>query len=152
MPPATLHEYGFKKHADASTAIAKQIGASRIILGGHDWGGIVVYRVAQWCPDLVSHVFSVCTPYWGPTDQYIPTEVLANGPLPQFGYQLQLSSKDHVVENAVQTSEQIRKFLLGMYGGKPQSKKPFMTPEKGVDLSLINEDIGMTPLLNHEVS
>ena len=111
----------------------------------------MVYRTAQWYPDLVSHVFSVATPYWGPTDQYIPTEDLVNGPLPQFGYQLQFGSEDQVVEKVVHGEERIRKFLKGMYGGKPLSGWPAMTPEEGVNLSVIEkDDVAMTPLLDEE--
>lgn len=37
-----LRAFGFKNHADAVAGIAKQIGAHKIIIGGHDWGGAVV--------------------------------------------------------------------------------------------------------------
>lgn len=147
-----LNDYTFKTHADAIAGIAKAIGVPKIILGGHDWGGIVVYRTAQWYPELVTHVFSVATPYWGPTEQYVPTEVLVSGPAPQFGYQLQLGSGDQKIERVVQGEERIRKFLTGVYGGRPKSGKTFLTPENGVDLTVIEDDeIGMTPLLNQEV-
>lgn len=108
--------------------------------------------MAQWYPKLVSHVFSVCTPYFKIHDQYVPTEVLVKGGVPQFGYQLQFGSPDLQVEKVVNTEAKIRKFLLGLYGGKPKSGKKFMTPEHGIDLSLIEDDeIGMSPLLDQEV-
>ena len=110
-----LKDFTFKTHADAIAGVAKHIGVSRIILGGHDWGGLVVYRAAQWYPELVSHVFSVATPYSGPSDQWMSTEQLANGPLPNFGYQLQLGSEDQKVEKVVQGEKRIRKWLTGMY-------------------------------------
>ena len=46
----------------------------------------------------------------------------------------------------------MRKFLLGLYGGKPKSGKTFMTPEHGIDLDLIeNDEFEMTPLMSQEV-
>lgn len=133
--------------------ICKQIGVSKITIGGHDWGGAVVWRVCQWCPDLVSHVFSVCTPYFKVFDQYVSTEQLVKGGVPQFGYQLQFGSEDQKVEKVVNDEAKLRKFLKGLYGGKSKSGKVFMDPKTGVDLDLVeNDEIGMTPLLNEEVS
>lgn len=112
----------------------------------------MVWRVAQWYPDLVSQVFSVCTPYFKIHDQYVPTEALVNGGVPQFGYQLQFGSPDHKVEKVVTDETKMRKFLLGFYGGKPKSGEKFMKPEKGINLKLIEEDeFGMTPLFDQEV-
>ncbi|KAK4561855.1 hypothetical protein LTR86_004535 [Recurvomyces mirabilis] len=148
-----LRDFGYKNHADAVAAIAKEAGASRIILGGHDWGGLVVYRIAQWYPDLVSHVFSVATPFSAPMEQYVSTEQLVNGPLPQFGYQLQFGSEDHRVEKVIQGKPLIRKFLSGMYGGKLTSGKMVMVPVTGVDLEAMadeKDEMKMTPLLNEE--
>ncbi|KXL49052.1 hypothetical protein M433DRAFT_147658 [Acidomyces richmondensis BFW] len=146
-----LSDFSLKTHADAIAGIAKHLGTSKIILGGHDWGGLVVYRTAQWYPDLVTHVFSVATPYWSPQDEYVSTEALVNGPLPQFGYQLQFGSEDNKIENVVKGEKMIRKFLKGIYGGKPRSGKSFMSPEKGIDLELLQSDeFDMTPLLNEE--
>lgn len=148
-----LRDFGFKKHADAVAGIAKQIGANKIIIGGHDWGGAVVWRVSQWYPDLVTHVFSVCTPYFKVFDQYTSTEDLIKGGVKQFGYQLQFGSPDQKVEKVVKDETTIRKFLLALYGGKAKSGKPLMTPENGVDLDLIEHDeIAMTPLMSEEVS
>jgi soluble epoxide hydrolase / lipid-phosphate phosphatase len=149
---SNLKDFTFKTHADAIAAIAKQIGAPKIILGGHDWGGIVVYRAAQWYPDLISHVFSVATPYLGPTEKFVSVEELVKGPLPNFGYQLQLGSEDQQIESRVKDEKSIRKFLTAVYGGKPKSGKTFLTPENGVDVEVLEKDeIGMTPLLNQEV-
>ena len=80
------------------------------------------------------------------------TEFLVNNGVPQFGYQLQFGSPDHKVEKVVMDEKRIRKFLLGAYGGKPKSGRKFMTPEKGIELELIeNDEFEMTPLMNQEV-
>ncbi|KAK4540200.1 hypothetical protein LTR36_009698 [Oleoguttula mirabilis] len=147
-----LNDFTFKTHADAIAGIARAIGAPRIILGGHDWGGMVVYRTAQWHPQLVSHVFSVATPYMGVlSGEFVGVEALVRGPLPQFGYQLQLGSAEQVVEGVVQGEGRLRKFLSGVYGGKARSGRLVLAPETGVDLRVIEEDeVGMTPLLDRE--
>lgn len=113
---------------------------------------MVVYRAAQWYPDLISHVCSVCTPYMAVHDKFIPTEYLVKGPLPQFGYQLQLGSEEQVVEKAIGKDEgKITKFLKGVYGGQPASGEPLFTPEEGIRLSGLDEEISMTPLLDEAV-
>jgi hypothetical protein len=72
-----LRDYSYKTHADVVAAIARAIGARSVVMGGHDWGGATVYRVAQWYPDLVSHVFSVCTPYPTVVKPFISTRQLS---------------------------------------------------------------------------
>ena len=118
---SNLQDFSFKTHADAIAGIAKVIGVHKIIIGGHDWGGFTVYRVAQWHPDLVTHVFSVCTAYAPPMEKYVSTEVLSKTTLPQFGYQLQFGSVDDQLENAITDVPTMKKFLTAMYGGRPKS-------------------------------
>lgn len=36
-PPYKLRDYGFKRISDDMAELARQLGADRIILGGHDW-------------------------------------------------------------------------------------------------------------------
>jgi pimeloyl-ACP methyl ester carboxylesterase len=75
--------YTYKRASDDLAELAKQIGASSIILGGHDWGGAVVYRFALRYPKLVSAVFSVCTPFAPPRKEFVDATVL-----PNFKYQV----------------------------------------------------------------
>lgn len=147
VPPEEIELYTFKRAADDIAALAKHLNAPRIILGGHDWGGMVVYRTAQWYPKLVSHVFSVCTPFMAVHKEYISTDELVQGPLPQFGYQLHFAGPE--VESVVQSKDQIRQCLQGMYGGRTEGDQPFFRPETGLDLSLLG-GIGMTPLLDED--
>jgi hypothetical protein len=112
-------------------------------------GGFVVWRAAQWHPDLVTHVFSVCTPYLAPRENFISTEDLVKGPLPQFAYQLHLASGE--VEKSVKDEESIRQFLKGMYGGKGPDGEVVFVPEKGVLPENLGK-VGDSRLLNGEVS
>jgi soluble epoxide hydrolase/lipid-phosphate phosphatase len=149
-----LQDYGFRAHANAIAAIARQINTTQLILGGHDWGGATVYRVAQWYPDLIAAVFSVATPYSATSRTYTSTRTLAEGKLPNFGYQLQFGSDDGVMEKLIGSDEKlVEKFLNGMYGGRTSSRRKFMTPEKGVDLGIMRDDeIAKNPFFEDEVS
>ncbi|KAI4720615.1 hypothetical protein E4T48_03138 [Aureobasidium sp. EXF-10727] len=143
-PPADLRLYSIRRAADDISALAKQIGAPKIILGGHDWGGFVVYRTAQWYPELVTHVFSVCTPYTAPSRHYLSLAEMVNGPLPQFGYQLQLAGPE--LEANVKSYEQVKGFLKALHGGKSASGEPCFRPETGIDLEGLRT-IGLAPSL-----
>lgn len=111
-------------------------------------GGMIVYRTAQWHPGVVTHVFSICTPFAPSSDSFISTEAIVRGPCPQFGYQLQLAGPE--VEAGVRTREQIQQFLKGMYGGRAEGGQLLFKPETGLNLSVL-DTIGNTPLLNEEV-
>ncbi|PVI06384.1 epoxide hydrolase-like protein [Periconia macrospinosa] len=139
-PEGDIALYGFKRASDDIAELAKIVGAQQIILGGHDWGGAVVWRAALWHPELVTHVFAVCTPYVPPTEQWVSTEDLVKGPLPQFGYQLHLASGE--VEKFINDEQSIRQFLKGVYGGKGPNGEMLFSPEEGViakNLALIGD-------------
>ncbi|MCJ1465637.1 hypothetical protein MMC07_004256 [Pseudocyphellaria aurata] len=116
VPPEALSLYGQKRAADDIKELARQLGASQIILGGHDWGGAIVYRVALWHPRLVTHLFSVCTPYTPPSKHFKPLEhYVEQGILPNFAYQLKLAEGQL---EGLTSRDQIRQFLNGIFGGK----------------------------------
>jgi len=81
-------------------------------------------------PELVTHVFSVCTPYTPPRKEYISTEDLVKTQLPQFAYQLHLASGE--VEKFVNDEQSIRQFLKGMYGGRGPNGEIAFDPCKGI--------------------
>jgi hypothetical protein len=108
-----------------------------------------VWRAAQWYPDLITHVFSVCTPYTAPHKVYFSTEDLVKGQLPQFGYQLHLASGE--VEKSVKDEQSIRQFLRGLYGARGPNGELVFDPEKGIlaeNLPVISE----SRILNGKVS
>lgn len=110
-------------------------------------GGAIVYRAAMWYPNLVSYVFSICTPYWPPSKKYISHEDVVKK-LPNFGYQLHLAGPE--VERAIKTREQIRAFLNGVYGGRTPNGEAFFAEEKGMLLENLWK-VGRSPLLNDKV-
>ena len=109
-----------------------------------------MFRVALWYPKLISHLFSVCTPYHAPNHgPDIPLQTVVEKYIPSFGYQLQLSSGE--VGKHVDTHEKIKGFIKGIYGGKGPNGEMAFTIKTGVQYdNLLN--IGKSPLLSDEVS
>lgn len=140
--PAEPEFYTYKRAADDIAALAKEIGVHSIILGGHDWGGAVVYRVAMYYPELISAVFSVCTPFMPPQPEYKPMSRL-----PNFKYQLQFSGPE--VEDKIKGEEKIRQFLTGLYGGRTKEGELGFGVETGIYFDKI-EHLGPSPLLTKE--
>ncbi|QDS74776.1 hypothetical protein FKW77_001705 [Venturia effusa] len=145
VPPASISLYTFKRASDDIAELARQLGAPNIILGGHDWGGMVVWRCAAWYPELISHLFAICTPYAPPTKSYISTEDLVNGPVPQFGYQLHLASGE--VEPRIKDENSIRQFLNGMYGARGPKGEAMFSPDQGILFDNLMK-VGKTSLMS----
>ena len=74
--------------------------------------------------------------------------MLVKGPLPQFGYQLQLAGPD--LENAIKSKHDMRNLLKGVYGGKGPNGEIVLDPMKGVMFENLDK-MQMTPLLSEEV-
>lgn len=68
---------------------------------------------------------------------------------PQLAYQLHLAGPD--VEAGVQSEDDIRKFLSGMYGGRTAEGQVMFDPKTGVLLDRL-PFIGKSPLLSDKVS
>jgi pimeloyl-ACP methyl ester carboxylesterase len=149
VPPNQLSEYSLKRASTDLKALANKHGAERIVLGGHDWGGAIVYRVCLWYPEFVTHLFSVCTPYATPSkDPYVDLETRTNTVLPNFKYQVQLASGE--VEKHVKDRDTIHNFLSGMYGGRGPNGEVVFTTEKGVLFENLGK-IGPSPLMSSDV-
>jgi pimeloyl-ACP methyl ester carboxylesterase len=122
--------YTYKRAADDIAELARQLGVPQIILGGHDWGGAVVFRIAMRYPKLISALFSVCTSFTPPRKKYIPATVL-----PNFKYQFHLAGPD--VEKAIVGKEKIREFLNGLHGGKGLNGEVAFDAGKGINLDVL---------------
>ncbi|GAO13143.1 hypothetical protein UVI_02025010 [Ustilaginoidea virens] len=150
--PDSLAQFSLKSMAADIKALAAQVVGEdeQIILGGHDWGGALVWRVVLWHPELVKAVFAVCTPYVPPKPAWTPLEdLIAAGKLTNFRYQLQLAGPD--VEGNVQTADEVRRFLNGMFGATGPDRQPCFTTRDGVlfdKLALV----GSSPLLSEDES
>ncbi|KAJ5783071.1 hypothetical protein N7457_004845 [Penicillium paradoxum] len=128
--PDDLTQYSNKSCAADIKALANHLGETKIILGGHDWGAALAYRVALWHPELVSHLFTVCVPYSRPVAKNISLEELVRTVTPNFTYQLQFKSGE--LEKIIRTKDDIRQFLLALYGGRTETGEFGFDAHKGV--------------------
>ncbi|KAK2591390.1 hypothetical protein QQS21_010915 [Conoideocrella luteorostrata] len=148
--PDDLSQFSLKSiSADIKELAAQIVGENeQIILGGHDWGGAVVWRVVLWHPELIKAVFSVCTPFPPPNPTWMPLEdLIAAGKLTNFTYQLQLAGPD--VEKTLQTEQQIWQLLNGMFGGHGPNREVAFSTKHGVlfdNLPLL----GPSPMVSKE--
>ncbi|KAH8646361.1 Alpha/Beta hydrolase protein [Xylariales sp. PMI_506] len=135
--PADYKEYSFKNLSVHMKALVEHVcgQGSKVILGGHDWGGAAVWRMAMWQPDMTLGVFSLNVPYLPPQKDFVDLEKVAER-IPSFKYQLQLASP--VAENIVDKSpERLRQFLNALYGGTgPNGERAFQ-----VSVGLVEENM-----------
>jgi pimeloyl-ACP methyl ester carboxylesterase len=61
--PTTVAAYRLPELVADVAAIADRLGAARIHLVGHDWGGVVAWSLAGLHPDRVATLTSVSTPH-----------------------------------------------------------------------------------------
>jgi pimeloyl-ACP methyl ester carboxylesterase len=61
--PTAVRAYRLPKLVADVLAVAYWLGAARIHLVGHDWGGVVAWRLAGWHPDRVATLTAVSTPH-----------------------------------------------------------------------------------------
>ncbi|KAJ5120711.1 uncharacterized protein N7515_010099 [Penicillium bovifimosum] len=145
--PDDYTQYSHKSCAADIKALASHLGEKQIILGGHDWGAGLAYRVALWHPELVSHLFTVCVPYAAPTTKDVSLEDMVRTVTPHFAYQLQFKSGD--LEKVIRSKEEISQFLLALYGGRTEQGKFGFDATKGVDVDKIGA-LKISRLLSEE--
>ena len=144
-PSSSLRYYGFKCAADDIAELCRQLSLESIILGGHDWGGAIVYRVAQYHPTLVQALFSVCTPYFSPEKTYLPHARLVATRLPNFRYQLEYASG--VMEERIRTKADIRQYLSGSFLARGPNGEVIATAHDGMHWDVVPK-LGKSPLLD----
>jgi pimeloyl-ACP methyl ester carboxylesterase len=147
--PDDLAQFSHKSiSADIKELATKFVGdKGQIILGGHDWGGALVWRTALWHPELIKAVFSVCTPFSPPHSKWVPLEdYIASGKLTNFKYQLQLAGPD--VERELRSEDKVRQFLNAMFGGKGKHGEVGFTTQGVVFDNL--DKLGPSPLVSKE--
>ncbi|KAI9269890.1 Alpha/Beta hydrolase protein [Sporodiniella umbellata] len=87
--PVDPSEYGFGIISKDIVGLLDHLEIPTVTVVGHDWGGFVVWRFAQFHPERVKAIASFCTPYAPPAQQEITLEQIVQV-LPNFKYQLYL--------------------------------------------------------------
>lgn len=147
--PQDLALYSLKSVNDDLAELVRQIIGpdEQIILGGHDWGGMVVWRFALWHPEMLKGVFSICTPYAPVLPDFVDIPQLIQR-LPNFTYQAQLAGPD--VEREIGSDPaKIRGLLSGVYGARGSDGELVFTVNKGVHFENLDK-MGKSPLLSDE--
>ena len=128
-PVYGIKDYTYRRIADDMETLCKQLGISEVILGGHDWGGAITYRIALLKPRLVKSIFVVCVPYTPPNPVYVPLAQQVATKLPNFGYQLVFASGK--IEEQCNSPIGIRQFLMNMFGSRTRKGEFAFTAEGG---------------------
>ncbi|KAB5570504.1 Alpha/Beta hydrolase protein [Coniochaeta sp. 2T2.1] len=147
--PQDLESYSQKSCSKDMIALANHVLGSdkeTIILGGHDWGGVLVWRMANWFPERIRAVFSVCTPYSPASKKYLSPEQVVEL-LPNFTYQLHFIGPEP--EARIKGEEVTRQFFNGIFGGTTPEGKSVMDVTKGVIFENLDK-VGPTPLMTPE--
>jgi soluble epoxide hydrolase / lipid-phosphate phosphatase len=75
-----------KSTANDMAELLRQLDVPKVVLLGHDWGGVVVSRIYMHHPSLISHIISICVPIPPKSTEFIPLEDLVATVLPNFKY------------------------------------------------------------------
>ena len=76
--PKDLEDYSMKNIATDLILLLDHLKIQeKVVFLGHDWGGVVVYRIALWYPDRVRAIAVICTPYMPPNKQYFSISEVA---------------------------------------------------------------------------
>ncbi|GAA5828224.1 hypothetical protein JCM11251_002643 [Rhodosporidiobolus azoricus] len=93
---ASLEAYTYRSVAYDMAGVLDAVGAGKVFVIGHDWGGAVAWRFTEYFPERALACISVCTPYFNPSSPsatYEPLSSLTKTKLPNFGYQLFFASE-----------------------------------------------------------
>lgn len=105
-----INQYGFGIVSKDLASLLDHLQIPTVNVIGHDWGGIVAWRFAQFYPERVKAVASYCTPYTAPATAPITLEQIVKI-LPNFAYQLYLGTPEAEKE----LDENVGKFFRRMF-------------------------------------
>ncbi|KAL4938562.1 hypothetical protein BDV06DRAFT_231693 [Aspergillus oleicola] len=124
--PTDIEKYSLKR---MSGHLAQLIRAEtdseeqeQVLLGGHDWGAYLAYRLAMYYPNLIRGIFTFCIPFYPPEPVASSLEGVVRGNS-RLRYMLQLASPD--AEEIVSRSPgHLAGFLRSLFGGVTSEGKP----------------------------
>ncbi len=144
--------YGFKRAADDLVGLVKQIMAETsitpVVAIGHDWGGAIVYRLAQYHPGFLAGLVAVCTPFMPVSRTYYSVDDVIKT-LPNFGYQRQLAGFDLEKRINELGDKGIRGLLNAQYYGRMKDGRVAARIRSGIDIDLATQ-LEPTPLMSTE--
>ncbi|KAL3477605.1 Alpha/Beta hydrolase protein [Aspergillus californicus] len=147
--PEAPEAYSFKTISSHLAKLIHEVtNGNPIILGAHDWGAFLAWRLAIYHPELIRGIFSFCIPFMPPLPVVVTLEQAVEQ-VPQFAYQLQLAS-GAAEAIGMKSPAHLRGFLRSCFGGVTEDGLP------GFDVSIgLVEDrldrIGPSPLVAEEI-
>lgn len=148
--PQAVEEYSFKRMSGHMAAIIQEIvPGEKVILGGHDWGGYMAWRLAMWHPELFHCVFSLAVHYTPPNREEVDLDSLVKR-LPTLRYQQQLAGPD--LERTVDSSEEnLRHFLNAIYHGDGPVRSPDeIWSNQGLNIDNLSR-VGPSPMMSKQM-
>lgn len=94
--------------------LLRSLNIPRVILLGHDWGGVIVYRIYYYHPEIVSHIMCICTSYRAAQKTYYSLEDIVKK-IPNFVYQIGFINPQ--TEKDLEDSDAIWRFLKATHRG-----------------------------------
>lgn len=76
VPPESISAYSFKSTADDMYELTKHLEIPKVILLGHDWGGIVSYRLYLHHPEVYTHMITICAVFFPVAQQFVSLEAI----------------------------------------------------------------------------
>jgi pimeloyl-ACP methyl ester carboxylesterase len=111
--PTDLKQYTFKAVAGHLSALLQVNKIRRAVFLGHDWGGMVVWRMYNYYPKQVSGLMVISTPYYAPAKgEFLDLEGQAKA-MKQFAYQIYLASDQPAKD--IKTRADFVKFFNAVY-------------------------------------
>ncbi|KAF8245009.1 alpha/beta-hydrolase [Wilcoxina mikolae CBS 423.85] len=114
VPPETLASYSWKSSADDMAELMRQLNVPKVIVLGHDWGGAIASRIYIYHPEMVTHIASMCTPFYGLLKSYIPVEEVVKR-IPSFTYQIAFNEPQ--TEEGLKSNAEMSRFFCGLHRG-----------------------------------
>ncbi|ORY77708.1 Alpha/Beta hydrolase protein [Protomyces lactucae-debilis] len=122
--PTDLKQYTFKAVAGHLSALLTINKIRRAVFIGHDWGGMVAWRMYNYFPKQVSALMVISTPYYPPAKgAFVSLEGQAKA-LKQFAYQIYLASDQPAKD--IKTRADFVKFFNAVYAPGKGMNTDFM--------------------------
>ncbi|KAI4869764.1 Alpha/Beta hydrolase protein [Hypoxylon rubiginosum] len=149
--PDSPAQYSLKNMSNHLAQLIRAVGGSAsspLVVGAHDWGAFLAWRLVMYHPELVRAVFCFCVPFTPPQSSVLPLEDFVKEN-PAFAYQLQNAGSE--AEALVGRSPaHLRGFLNAMFGGVTVDGMPGFDPYVGLIPERLLE-VQRSPLVTPEV-
>ncbi|KAM4601808.1 bifunctional epoxide hydrolase 2 [Polymixia lowei] len=121
--PPDIEEYSQEQLCQDLIAFMDQMAFPRVTLVGHDWGGALVWTMAQYHPERVRAVASLCTPLFPVDPSTPPVEKIKA--LPIFDYQIYFQNPG-VAEAELEKNLE-RTFKIFFFGSGEMASRPALS-------------------------